>query len=92
MAASLLQSGEVPLRMFESAVQEAVQRHAGAAAPWAHCRTPVDALALSLTRVGWRLVQGTRLATDDGHLLDLRMMGPRELGLLAAAGARRASD
>ncbi|CAK0891345.1 unnamed protein product, partial [Prorocentrum cordatum] len=92
MAASLLQSGEVPLRMFESAVQEAMQRHAGAAAPWAHCRTPVDALALSLSRVGWKLVQGARLATDDGHLLDLRMLGPRELGLLAAAGARRASD
>ncbi|CAK0867581.1 unnamed protein product, partial [Prorocentrum cordatum] len=92
MAASLLQSGEVPLRMFESAVQEAVQRHAGAAAPWVHCRTPVDALALSLSRVGWRLVHGARLATDDGHLLDLRMLGPRELGLLAAAGARRASD
>ncbi|CAK0828696.1 unnamed protein product, partial [Prorocentrum cordatum] len=92
MAASLLQSGEVPLRMFESAVQEAVQRHAGAAAPWVHCRTPVDALALSLSRVGWRLVLGARLATDDGHLLDLRMLGPRELGLLAAAGARRASD
>ncbi|CAK0865821.1 unnamed protein product, partial [Prorocentrum cordatum] len=92
MAASLLQSGEVSQRMFESAVQEAERRHAGAAAPWAHCRTPVDALALSLTRVGWRLVQGTCLATDDGHILDLRMMGPRELGLLAAAGARRASD
>ncbi|CAK0836444.1 unnamed protein product, partial [Prorocentrum cordatum] len=92
MAASLLQSGEVPLRMFESALQEAVQRHAGAAAPWVHCRTPVDALALSLSRVGWRLVPGARLATDDGHLLDLRMLGPRELGLLAAAGARRASD
>ncbi|CAK0858476.1 unnamed protein product [Prorocentrum cordatum] len=92
MAASLLQSGEVSQRMFETAVQEAEQRHAGAAAPWAHCRTPVDALALSLTRVGWRLVQGTCLATDDGHILDLRMMGPRELGLLAAAGARRASD
>ncbi|CAK0873828.1 unnamed protein product [Prorocentrum cordatum] len=92
MAASLLQSGEVPQRMFETALQEAERRHAGAAAPWAHCRTPVDALALSLTRVGWRLVQGTRLATDDGHILDLRMMGPRELGLLAAAGARRASD
>ncbi|CAK0790894.1 unnamed protein product [Prorocentrum cordatum] len=92
MAASLLQSGGVPLRMFETALQEAERRHAGAAAPWAHCRTPVDALALSLTRVGWRLVQGTRLATDDGHILDLRMMGPRELGLLAAAGARRASD
>ncbi|CAK0815915.1 unnamed protein product, partial [Prorocentrum cordatum] len=92
MAASLLQTGEVPQRMFETALQEAERRHAGAAAPWAHCRTPVDALALSLTRVGWRLVQGTRLATDDGHILDLRMMGPRELGLLAAAGARRASD
>ncbi|CAK0863804.1 unnamed protein product [Prorocentrum cordatum] len=92
MAASLLQSGEVSQRMFETAVQEAAWRHAGAAAPWAHCRTPVDALALSLTRVGWRLVQGTCLATDDGHFLDLRMMGPRELGLLAAAGARRASD
>ncbi|CAK0852813.1 unnamed protein product [Prorocentrum cordatum] len=92
MAASLLQSGEVSQRMFEAAVQEAERRHAGAAAPWAHCRTPVDALALSLTRVGWRLVQGTCLATDDGHILDLRMMGPRELGLLAAAGARRASD
>ncbi|CAK0855309.1 unnamed protein product [Prorocentrum cordatum] len=29
---------------------------------------------------------------DDGRALDLLILGPRELGLLAAAGARRASD
>ncbi|CAK0800323.1 unnamed protein product [Prorocentrum cordatum] len=76
MAASLLQSGEVPLRMFAACLAEADRRHASASAPWAHCRTPVDALVLSL----------------DGHSMDLLLMGPRELGLLAAAGARRASN
>ncbi|CAK0824062.1 unnamed protein product [Prorocentrum cordatum] len=92
MAASLLQTGEVPLRMFATCLVEAERRHGSARAPWVHCRNPVDPLALSLTRVGWRLSAGHILRTDDGHTLDMLLMGPRELGLLAAAGARRASD
>ncbi|CAK0842173.1 unnamed protein product, partial [Prorocentrum cordatum] len=48
--------------------------------------------AMFLLRVGWRLSAGRILHTDEGHALDMLILGPRELGLLAAAGARRASD
>ncbi|CAK0863284.1 unnamed protein product, partial [Prorocentrum cordatum] len=92
VAASLLQTGEVPLRMFATCLAEAERRRGSARAPWVNCKNPVDALALSLLRVGWRLSAGHILHTDDGHTLDMLIMGPRELGLLAAAGARRASD
>ncbi|CAK0793246.1 unnamed protein product [Prorocentrum cordatum] len=92
VAASLLQTGEVPLRMFATCLEEAERRHGSARVPWVNCKNPVDALALSLLRVGWRLSAGHFLHTDDGHTLDMLSMGPRELGLLAAAGARRASD
>ncbi|CAK0860087.1 unnamed protein product [Prorocentrum cordatum] len=92
VAASLLQTGEVPLRMFATCLEEAERRHGSARVPWVNCKNPVDALALSLLRVGWRLSAGHFLHADDGHTLDMLIMGPRELGLLAAAGARRASD
>ncbi|CAK0841177.1 unnamed protein product [Prorocentrum cordatum] len=92
MAASLLQSGEVPRMMFATCLDEAERRHGSAGAPWVNCKNPVGALALSLLRVGWRLSAGHIMHTDDGHALDILIMGPRELGLLAAAGDRRASD
>ncbi|CAK0802081.1 unnamed protein product [Prorocentrum cordatum] len=92
VAASLLQTGEVPLRMFATCLEEAERRHGSARVPWVNCKNPVDALALSLLRVGWRLSAGHFLHADDGHTLDMLIMGPRELGPLAAAGARRASD
>ncbi|CAK0788283.1 unnamed protein product [Prorocentrum cordatum] len=92
VAASLLQTGEVPLMMFATCLAEAERRHDSIRAPWVNCKNPVDALALSLLRVGWRLSAGHILHTDGGHTLDMLIMAPRELGLLAAAGARRASD
>ncbi|CAK0798397.1 unnamed protein product [Prorocentrum cordatum] len=48
--------------------------------------------AMFRLRAGWRLSAGRIMHTDDGRALDMLILGPRELGLLAAAGARRASD
>eukprot|EP00959_Pyramimonas_sp_CCMP1952_P001623 33409-Pyramimonas_sp.AAC.1 len=71
--------------MFATCLAGAERRHGSARAPCVNCKNPVDALALSLLRVGWRLSAGHILRTDGGHALDMLIMGPRELGLLAAA-------
>ncbi|CAK0854014.1 unnamed protein product [Prorocentrum cordatum] len=53
---------------------------------------PIDAVALTLARIGWHFQPERCLVTDLGDELDLMLLGPRELGLEAGLGARRASD
>ena len=92
MLASLLQTGELPLRMFGRGLEAASARHATAVSPWVHCSSPVDAAVLTMARIGWRFESERVLVTDLGDELDLTLLGPRELGVEAGLGARRASD
>ncbi|CAK0901715.1 unnamed protein product, partial [Prorocentrum cordatum] len=92
MPASLLQSAELLHRMMARGLEAAVARHAAADTPWKHCASPIDAAVLTLARIGWHFKSERYLVTDLGDELDLLLLGPRELGLEASLGARRASD
>ncbi|CAK0788167.1 unnamed protein product [Prorocentrum cordatum] len=63
----------------------------GPLCPRVHCRSPVDALILTLGRIGWG-VRGTDLVADFGGVLGLTSLGPKDLMTEAEKGARRASD
>ncbi|CAK0807698.1 unnamed protein product, partial [Prorocentrum cordatum] len=92
MLASLLQSGEVPLGMMRAGLEAADSRHQQSASPWVACRSPIDAAVLSMKRIGRHFVSERQLVTDQGDVLNLLDLGPRDLGQEAAFGARRASD
>ncbi|CAK0861013.1 unnamed protein product, partial [Prorocentrum cordatum] len=92
MLAGLLQSGELPLRMMARGLEAAATRRASADTPWKHCASPIDAVVLTLARIGWHFKSELCLVTDLGEKLDLTLLGPRELGFEAGRGARRASD
>ncbi|CAK0870029.1 unnamed protein product [Prorocentrum cordatum] len=90
--AGWLRSGELPLPILRGALEAAASRQASAAVPWVHRNFPVDAVVLALGRIGWYFRSVRCLITDVGDVLDLTLMGLRELGLEASLGARRASD
>ncbi|CAK0801439.1 unnamed protein product, partial [Prorocentrum cordatum] len=92
MLAGLLHSGELSLPMLRGELEAAASRQAAATAPWVHCNSPVDAAVLTLGRIGWYFRSERCLITDVGDVLDLTLLGPRELGIEAGLGARRASD
>ncbi|CAK0803810.1 unnamed protein product, partial [Prorocentrum cordatum] len=92
MLAGLLHSGELSLPMLRAELEAAASRHATATAPWVHCSSPIDAAVLTLGRIGWYFRSERCLITDVGDELDLTLLGPRELGIEAGLGARRASD
>ncbi|CAK0798446.1 unnamed protein product, partial [Prorocentrum cordatum] len=92
MLAGLLHSGELSLPMLRAELEAAASRQAAATAPWVHCSSPVDAAVLTLGRIGWYFRSERCLITDVGDELDLTLLGPRELGIEAGLGARRASD
>ncbi|CAK0869179.1 unnamed protein product [Prorocentrum cordatum] len=92
MLASLLQPAELPHRMMARGLEAAAARHAAADTLWKHCASPIDAAVLTLARIGWHFKSERFLVTDLGDELDLLLLGPRELGLEAGLGARRASD
>ncbi|CAK0789090.1 unnamed protein product, partial [Prorocentrum cordatum] len=92
MLAGLLHSGELSLPMLRGELEAAASRQAAATAPWVHCNSPVDAAVLTLGRIGWHFRSERCLITDVGGVLDLTLLGPRELGIEAGLGARRASN
>ena len=74
-------------------LQEAAKRHAAATG------RPIGELRLAhrrggphLQRIGWTFRAWRHLAPDQVDVLDLPLLGPKELGFEAALGARRASD
>eukprot|EP00959_Pyramimonas_sp_CCMP1952_P111493 2332201-Pyramimonas_sp.AAC.1 len=78
--------------MLRGELEAAASRQAAATATWVHCNSPVDAAVLTLGRIGWYFRSERCLITDVGDVLDMALMGLRELGLEASLGARRASD
>ncbi|CAK0832539.1 unnamed protein product, partial [Prorocentrum cordatum] len=89
MKAGLLQEGELPPMVMERGLEAA--RHATIDGPWRRCASPFDAEMLTRARIGWHFKSERRMIADIGDELDLRHLGPQELGWEAGPGARSAS-
>ncbi|CAK0796479.1 unnamed protein product [Prorocentrum cordatum] len=90
MKAGLLQVGELPPKRMERGLEAAETRRARTDGPWKRCASPSDAEMLTRPRIDWHFKSERCMIVGLGDELDLRYLGPQELGWEAAPGARRA--
>ena len=70
-------------------LDKAKQRFAKAKRPWANCRDPVAAFFLTISRLGWAIVDSTAWRVHRGASRPLEQIAPGMLEVLTTQASQR---
>ena len=88
--AAKLWDGKLQLEVLALAYEALCKKDAATTGlRWTSCLGPLQAMLLTLRRIGWQWSSPRQLTTDEGNLLDLMAIAPARLSRVLEDGLRR---